>query len=243
MIRIKVRDYNSDIIGKKDENMNEDNQNNTDTNADKKEESSIKLISDKKEELIDQIYSTEAQINSVLESEFLRLKDIEGKVIHNKDEDHSTKKSNNEDFSDHKVHFRIDLNQEKEINEIIPIPLSVKHDKVKSILKRKKQIKASGPVSLDAKVDNFKKVSAIDQSVKIFQESIIKEATKNEIKLIMNSSEFLSTWKHIKSNQEASFKFLEGLVKPERIPNIFKEGIEIDLFVEILIFMKNNYLK
>jgi len=29
-------------------------------------------------------------------------------------------------------------------------------------------------------------------------------------------------------------------VKPERIPTIFKEGIEIDLFLQIVTFMKNH---
>jgi len=84
----------------------------------------------------------------------------------------------------------------------------------------------------------------LKKSVKMLQTNVIQEAEKaqkgEQQKLIENTSEFVGTWKHIKTNSEACEKFLNGLVKPERIPQIFKEGIEIDLFLEIIVFMKNH---
>jgi hypothetical protein len=186
-------------------------------------------------------------------ADFLNLKQIDKPVHHHEDEDEESEQTPvKEDVNDLKnsVHFRMDRNQEAFISDIKLKPVVVKPAPKQTILKkntRRSQLTSDGSnaVHINSKTALPNKEEVIQTSIKMMQNNVIKEADKaqqgqKEQKLIENSSEFIGTWKHIKTNTEASEKFLSNLVKPERIPQIFKEGIEVDLFLELINFMKND---
>jgi len=134
----------------------------------------------------------------------------------------------------------MDLNEEKDISEIVPKPIEQKKSNIKPILKQKSKFNKS----INVETEKNENKDIMEKSIKLFEKMVIKEAEKvnqgNEQRLVETTTEFMSTWKHIKNNTEACEKFLVGLVKPQRIPQIFKEGIEIDLFLEMVNFLKND---
>ena len=180
-------------------------------------------------------------------SEFLTLKDVEGKMVKHEDVPE-------EEAPKQQVHFRVDLNTEDSGVKLHYQPVLLDKKPKKSSLKRKRQFGGDPIVEPKAKKEaniiELKTAKAVLQGKEMWQKQVIEgyertvaakegEKPKEEVKkvqLLANSSEFLNFWKHIKDNQEACEKLLMGQAKPERFAEIFGGGLEFDLFMELLKF-------
>jgi len=177
-------------------------------------------------------------------SEFLTLKDVEGKVIHH--ENHLTE----EEAQKQKVHFRLDLNSDDKGGKTQFQPVALDKQPKKSALKRKRQVskEPEEPVKVTKKTADLlelKTSKAVQQGKEMWHKQVREdyekvaqapEENKKTVQRVTTSSEFLNTWKHIKENQETCEKFLLGQARPERFEDIFKEGIDFDYFMDLIRF-------
>lgn len=182
-------------------------------------------------------------------SEFITLKDVEGKIVRHKD--HVIE----EEAKKQKVHFRLDLNTEDRNTKTLFEPIQLDKKPKKSSLKRKRQFSKENeePVKAVKKgtdINEIKTSKAVLQGKEIWHKQVIeeyekvskpKEEGKQQIEpkkglVITTSNEFLNTWKHIKDSQEACEKLLLGQGKPERFAEIFKAGIDFDYYMELIKF-------
>jgi len=177
-------------------------------------------------------------------SEFLTLKDVEGKVIHH--ENHLAE----EEAQKQKVHFRLDLNSDDKGGKTHFQPVALDKQPKKSALKRKRQVskEPEEPVKATKKTTDLlelKTSKAVQQGKEMWHKQVREdyekvaqapEENKDSVQRVTTSSEFLNTWKHIKENQETCEKFLLGQARPERFEDIFKEGIDFDYFMDLIRF-------
>ena len=162
-------------------------------------------------------------------SEFLGLKDVDGHIVH-----HEKAAETVTEEPQQKVHFKIDLNQDDEHLE------RHKPDKTaeprKSALK-KKSMTPKNVTNPTPEPENLKNSNAVTLGKKTIQESIINAATNGDkSECVKDSTEFESLWKHIKDNIDACEKFLLSKAKPVEFSKIFKQGLEFDLFMELVKF-------
>ena len=188
--------------------------------------------------------------------EFMHLKNVEGKPLTG---DENTNQQNSvqskeveqikaplsvEEDEEQKVHFRIDLNTAN-TRPTAPLSLqqSLKERPKKSILKKSVSFTAPvvEPASSNEKEDNIKPVKnkqmsteqIVSRSIKELQRSISEGPSNKTAEQPVNSSEFMNTWKYIKNNEETAGKYLSN-IEISSLPAIFKEGLDMDVFSELL---------
>ncbi len=222
---VKVQDYNSDQAVQKENipQMNKSDSNSKNIPLEKKKED---------------ISATPSTASSESVSEFVALKNVEGKFVR-----HGTQVSG-EEPTKQKVHFRLDQNvEEVQKTRYPPVPLDKRP--AKPALKRKRQFsqeaeEAPKPAKKGIDVIELKTSKAVAQGKEIWQKQVIEgyERVEEQKKILSlpTSTEFLNTWKHIKESEEACEKYLLGQAKPEKFGEIFKGGIDFDYCMELIRF-------
>lgn len=199
--------------------------------ATSKEKYTIKVLDDvpssepsKKEEIKPEKTRSEESSDT---SEFVKLRKIDGPVVHHNQAQDSVK----EDLTQ-KVHFNINKNEEFTENNIPKNKLYAAAAKPKkSALKHSASHETYPEESTTEKVVPSKKVDVAELGKKIVEQTIL--STDGETP-VGDSTEFNNVWRHIRQNLELIEKFLLTRAQPEIFAKIFKQGIEFDLFFEFI---------
>jgi Potential Monad-binding region of RPAP3 len=200
--------------------------------ATNKDKYTIKVVDDfsaseptKKEEIKPEKSKSEETTDT---SEFIKLKKIDGPVVH-----HNRAQDSVQEDSNQKVHFNINKNEEFTESTIPKNKNYAPSAKPKKSAIKNSPTKDSSGESPTVKVAPAKKVDVAEIGKKIIEQTILASDSETPVN---DSTEFNNIWRHIKQNAELAEKFFMTRAQPENFAKIFKQGVEFDLFMEFVDF-------